>query len=121
MNINYHDESTLMNLLPSAIYATTTTGSAVDVREFYGKCKFILNVSAGGTGTLDVKLTDCATAGGSYADIVGATFTQVTTGASLQSIGVNVDACQGFIKAVATIGTGPTTFSLVGVGSKIQF
>jgi hypothetical protein len=120
MEFNYHDSSTLINLLPTASYSagTTVTGTGIDMSLFVGKVKIILNAAAGGTGTADVKLTECDTVGGSYTDVSGGAFTQVTTGASLQSIGINKSACKQFIKASVTVGTGPQVLSVVGVGAK---
>jgi hypothetical protein len=55
-----------------------------------------LDSAAGGgsSPTLDIKLTECATTGGTYTDLSGATFTQVTVALlqckHLQSIKIQV-------------------------------
>ncbi len=107
-------------LHPTAARTATTNGSAVDVRSQKGIAAIILD-SAAGTGTtptMDVKIQDSANGSTGWADISGATFAQVTTTASQQKIGVDLDASRGYIRAVATIaGTTPSfTFSVTALG-----
>lgn len=90
----------------------TTTGSAVDTKG-YNSAAVILEVGtvSGTTPTLDVKLQECATSGGTYTDVSGAVFTQVTaTGNSqilrIEDLGVTR---KRYLKAVGTIaGTTPS-------------
>jgi len=101
----------------------TVTGSAIDLKDYVGDLKVILSTSAGGGAdhTLDVKLTECDTSGGTYTDVSGAAWTQVTDAAdSTEAITVNVDGLKRYVKAVATIaGTSPTfDMALVAVGMK---
>lgn len=90
----------------------TTTGSAVDTKG-YNSAAVILEVGtvSGTTPTLDVKLQECATSGGTYTDVPGAVFTQViATGSSqilrIEDLGVTR---KRYLKAVGTIaGTTPS-------------
>ena len=112
----------LAALFPTAALTTTTNGSALNVVDFLGRIKVILD-SAAGTGTtptLDVKLQDSPDGSTGWADIAGAVFAQVVAGASLQSIGVTIDQHDRFIRAVATIagGTPSFTFSVNMIGNK---
>ena len=115
----------LLNLIPlhpTAVRTATATGTGIDITDYVGELAVILD-SAAGTGTaptLDVKLQDSDAVGGTYADIAGATFTQVITAAGAQKIAVKVDAINKFIRAVGTIGgTGPSfAFSVKAVGVK---
>jgi hypothetical protein len=103
--------ATAVAVLPTAALTTTTTGSAVDKGAYVGEAAFILASGAGGAGaTMDVKLRHCATSGGSYADITGATFTQVGDAVALEKINVDLRKCNRYIKAVATI-AGSASFS----------
>ena len=107
---------------PTAAKTTTFNGTAVDVQAYDGDLVFILD-SAAGTGTtptLDVKLQSSDTSGGSYADITGAVFTQVTTTASQQAIVVSKDENRRWFRIVGTIsGTTPSfTFSVNAIGVK---
>lgn len=107
---------------PTAARTTTGNGTAVDVQLYDGDLIFILD-SAAGTGTtptLDIKLQSSDTSGGTYTDIAGATFTQVTTSASQQTITVSKDENRRWFRIVYTIsGTTPSfTFSVNAVGVK---
>lgn len=115
------DILTLLNLFPSAARTATANGTGVDLQQYSGDVAVVLD-SAAGTGTtptLDVKLQDSAD-NSTFADITGATFTQVTGTASQQKIVVNKDAARRYVRAVATIGGGTPsfTFSVNALGVK---
>tara|TARA_R100001509_G_C4711651_1_gene163510 strand:+ start:143 stop:526 length:384 start_codon:yes stop_codon:yes gene_type:complete len=104
----------------SASVSATATSSAIDLKDFDGDVLLVLNCAAG-TGsspTLDVKVQDSDETGGTYGDLSGAAFTQVTTSASLQTLEVNKDECKRFIKVVQTVGGSSPVFvygiSLIG-------
>tara|TARA_R100001129_G_C5200641_1_gene213708 strand:- start:159 stop:542 length:384 start_codon:yes stop_codon:yes gene_type:complete len=96
----------------SASVTATATSSAIDLKEFDGDVLLVLNCAAG-TGsspTLDIKVQDSDETGGTYGDLSGATFTQVTTSASVQTLEVNKDECKRFIKLVQTVGGSSPVF-----------
>jgi len=96
------------NSLAAASRTATASGGAVDLVDAEGNCFAILNVGTvtGTSPTLDVKIQECATSGGTYTDITGATFTQIT--ASSKSLIINFKRAQRFVRAFATIaGTTP--------------
>tara|TARA_B100000575_G_scaffold136830_1_gene109094 strand:- start:15304 stop:15687 length:384 start_codon:yes stop_codon:yes gene_type:complete len=104
----------------SASVTATATSGAIDLKEFDGDVLLVLNCAAG-TGsspTLDIKVQDSDETGGTYGDLSGATFTQVTDSASVQTLEVNKDECKRFIKIVQTVGGSSPVFvygiSLVG-------
>ena len=104
----------------SASVTATATSSAIDLKEFDGDVLLVLNCAAG-TGsspTLDIKVQDSDETGGTYGDLSGAAFTQVTDAASLQTLEVNKDECKRFIKVVQTVGGSSPVFvygiSLIG-------
>ncbi len=104
----------------SASVTATATSGAIDLKEFDGDVLLVLNCAAG-TGsspTLDIKIQDSDESGGTYGDLSGATFTQVTDAASVQTLEVNKDECKRFIKVVQTVGGSSPVFvygiSLVG-------
>tara|TARA_B100001989_G_scaffold211172_1_gene160567 strand:+ start:984 stop:1367 length:384 start_codon:yes stop_codon:yes gene_type:complete len=104
----------------SASVTATATSGAIDLKEFDGDVLLVLNCAAG-TGsspTLDIKVQDSDESGGTYGDLSGATFTQVTDAASVQTLEVNKDECKRFIKVVQTVGGSSPVFvygiSLVG-------
>ena len=97
----------LAAITPDA-YTTTPTGSAIDLAPYAGSMHFILaSKAASAADTLDGKLTECDTSGGTYTDVTGGAFTQVTdasTGATLlQTLTIPKSKLKRFVKAVGTI------------------
>jgi len=122
---NILGHATVLGLIEANEVTSTVTGTGKDVTQWEGKALAILNsgpASAGTLPTLNVKLQHCATVGGSYVDITGATFTEVTNAAALvEGITINVSDLNGFIRAVGTIGGTSTPtfdFSVELVGFK---
>ena len=90
----------------------TQTGSDVDTKG-YNSAAVVLEVGtvSGTTPTLDVKVQECATSGGTYTDISGATFTQVTATDNSQILRIEGlgTSRQRYLKVVGTIaGTSPS-------------
>lgn len=107
--------ASVLRLIVAGTYTTTETGTGVDVSALDGMAVAVLDSSLGTdtNPTLNVKLQSCATVGGTYADIPGATFVEVddTAGGSTQVIAFDVSAAKGFVLAVGTIaGTGSPSF-----------
>lgn len=106
-----------VELLPVAAATDTaegTTVTGIDISKYIGPVMFTLH-SALGTGnadnTLNGKIQSSTTVGGSYADVTGATFTEVddTAGGAIESITVDANSMGGFVKFVGTIaGTTPS-------------
>ena len=116
------EKLTVVAGVATAAVTSTATSSAIDVLEYDGDVMLILDSAAGGgsSPTLDIKVTESDASGGRYTDLSGATFTQVTGSASMQTLAINKDECKLFIKIVQTIGgSSPTfTFSINLVGLK---
>jgi hypothetical protein len=116
------DKLQLTAFHPTAARTATGNGTGIDVQTMDGDLFLVLD-SAAGTGTtptLDIKVQSSDTSGGTYADIAGATFTQVTTTASQQAITISKDEAKRYIRVVYTVGgTSPSfTFSVNAVGVK---
>ena len=117
------DALTVTELLATATNTTTATGSAVDIHNFDGRYGIILtsSVGTGTTPTLDVKVQDSDDGSTGWADVSGATFTQITDAAdSTEFITIDTDATKAYIRIVGTIGgTTPSfSFGVVGVGQE---
>ena len=112
---------TLSNI---AANTATVTGAAVAVAGFTGNLVVIQNVGvvSGTTPTLDGKIQDSVDGSAGWADVAGATFTQVTASNNVQAIAVNADATRGFIRYVGTIaGTTPSfTSGATALGIKVS-
>ena len=97
-------------LARAAAPTATATSAAVDVSDYTGNAKLVLDAAQPAAGqTLDVKLTHSDTSGGTYTD-TGFAFTQVTNGggASYQVQDISVDGLKKFVKVVSTIAGGST-------------
>ena len=101
----------------SAANTAAAWSAAIDMLGYEGVVEFIVQTGAI-TGTLDLKLQDCDTSGGSYADVTGATAAQVTAANKLSSIKVDVRNVRRFIKLVGTVVTGPVLISAIVCGAK---
>jgi len=103
---------TLKELEAADSFTSTNNGTGVDCSGLDGQVVVVLSATnvSGTSPTLDVKLQTSATVGGTYADISGATFTQVTDAAdSTEKIVLDVGSvATDFIRAVGTLaGTSP--------------
>lgn len=103
--------TSLLAPVSAANTAAATTGTGVDLIDY--NAPLIITQHKGiGTGTLDGKIQDCDTVGGTYADVAGAVFTQSTTTADVKMLALNPKSCRRYVKYVGTIVTGP---QIVGV------
>lgn len=98
--------------------AGATNGTGVDISAYEGTVLVTLNgiIESGTTPTLDVKLQESDTSGGTYVDIAGAAFTQQTAVASAfaAQLALPIDGRKQFIRAVATNGgTSPVVAACV--------
>lgn len=107
---NLGDKLNGLNLVPVASVSATAVSSAIDLQAYEGEILLAVDVGAvsGTTPTLDFKLTECATSGGSYTDVAGGGGTQVTTVSGFQTISLNSDNLMQFVKLSYTLaGTTP--------------
>lgn len=104
--------------LKSLLRTATATSDAIDLTGFTEATAIfaVLNsgkASVGTTPTLNVKVQTCATVDGSYVDVTGYAFPQITDAADFcGELPIVPAACSRFIKIVATIGgTDTPTFT----------
>ena len=118
--IDVHGELLASNLI-AGTYTADANGAGADLQGYQGVLKIVLDSGAGGgtTPTLDVKIQDSAD-NDNFTDVVDKAFAQVTTTASLQSLGIDTRAVRRYIRAVLTItGTSPTFgLAVVAAGQK---
>ena len=104
---NLGDELQLVNLDPIAAVTADGLSSAVDMVDYEGEVALIVDVSApvaGTNPTMNVKLQNADTSGGSYTDVSGGAFTEVTDTASAQKISLHRGALKRFVKLSLDIG-----------------
>ncbi len=116
---NAHDPFVTEILHPVAARTATGNGPGIDVRDYIGKGKVMLDCVAGTgtTPTLDIVIQHSED-GVTFVAVPGAAFAQVTTVARQQQIGLDLDAVRRFVRiAFAISGTSPSfTFSVQLVG-----
>lgn len=110
---NLKDDAAGNSIRPQTA-TSTVTGQAVDLVDTDGPCFAAIQVGtvSGTSPTLDVKVQESDTSGGTYADIAGATFTQVT--ASNKSQVINFKRSKRFCKLIGTIAGTTPSFALAG-------
>jgi len=116
----------MLALKIQTILAQTATfnGTAIDVVDYEGLLALTLSIGAvtGTTPTLDLKVQSSATSGGTFVDVPGAVWAQKAAAAAdtVDKITIDLDACQRWIRIVATIaGTSPSfTMSVNAHGVK---
>ena len=116
------DKLTVVAGKATGAVTSTATSSAIDFLEYDGYVLLVLDCAAwtGTSPTLDVKITNSDASGGTYTDLSGAAFTQVVDAASMQTLVINKDSAERYIKIVQTItGSSPSfTFSINLIGVK---
>ena len=115
--IDVHGEL-LASSLAAGTYTVSGESAGIDLQGYRGVLKIVLD-SGAGVGTLDVKIQD-STDNDNFTDVVDKAFAQVTTTASLQSLGIDTRAVRRYIRAVIAItGTSPTFgLAVIAVGQK---
>jgi hypothetical protein len=110
---NLGSKTYIQSLLAPAARTSSANGTGFDLQgsnDAEGEAIIILDTAAGtGTSpTLNVKLQDSAD-NSAWADVTGATFSEVTGTASCAKITVNTNDVRRYVRAVATIaGTTPS-------------
>ena len=119
--IDIKGTSTFTQAAVSAARTATVTGTGFDVSAYNGNITFVqaIGTVSGTTPTLDGKIQDSAD-DSSYADVSGATFTQVTASTNVQSLNVDTRSVRKYLRYVGTIaGTTPVFNSFVmAIGEK---
>lgn len=113
-----HGETSVVRMVdPAAVTATGVLGQYIDLQGYQDKVKIITEIGAvtGTTPTLDIKVQDCDTSGGTYTDVSPAiAFPQKVTasGNTVDAIGVDTRAVRRFIRLYATAGGTTPSFTL---------
>ena len=96
-------------IAPAAAPTTTATGTGVDVSDFTGNGRFVLDAAAAPSGqTLTVTLEHSDTLGSGYTS-TGVAFTAVTSaGRAYETISMSLDGFKKFVRPVSTIAGGST-------------
>src|SRR5438132_168501 len=99
---------------------TTTPMTDIDMSK-YRRLMIVLQVGAIGTGTVDPKLRESKTSGGTYQDVTGGGITQVTASNKVVTIEIRagmLDAGYQFVQLSLTIGTAAVLVGGVALGGE---
>ena len=102
--------------------AATVTSGGVDMSKFE-RVMFVVMVGAVTTGTVDAKLQESATSGGTYTDISGASITQITTSnkiATLEIKATQLSAGKQFVRLSLTVGTAATLIAVLPLAGEAR-
>lgn len=106
----------IFDMIPGGSYAAgTTTATGVDVSAFTELLVVLSSKLNQATGTLDVKCRHCDTVGGTYADISGAVFTQLTTAndTAVYTGRINLDPVKAFVNVVGVVATAACEYGVI--------
>lgn len=111
--------------IANASLVANTNGTGVDLQQCIGDVLFLIScglATAGTTPTMDFKVQDSAD-NTTFADVTGATFTQVTgaAGNGLQTKVIKKDKLKRYVRLVGTIGgTSSPAFPAAGLVLALQ-
>ena len=115
-----HDSNIAQSVQCLSHAVSTVTGTAVDLTGFDEAIILFQAGTAGTSATVDVKVTESATTGGTYTDVPSAAFPTVTTGNDevlrVGRIALG-PARKPFLKGVVTVGTAASIAGVTIIGS----
>jgi hypothetical protein len=114
--------SVLGKLDPQSLAAGTDNSiTNIDMSKFR-RIMFIVEVgSVGAAGTVDFKLQESKTSGGTYQDVTGTAITQVTTTGKIVTVEIRaeqLDAGYQFVRHNLVIGTNAVQVAVVALGGE---
>lgn len=86
------------NIRPAATLSTNNDTTGVDLTAIDGDALFILSAGTSSTGTIDAKIQHSLTLNGTYNDVTGGGFTQLTATAGVQKVSIPRDELRGFFR-----------------------
>ena len=118
MSTKLHDfanQADLKNGASPQTATSTVTGTGVDMINADSRCFAIQHVGtvSGSSPTLDGKIQESDSSGSGFADISGATFTQVTASTNLQCI--TFERTKRYLRYVGTIAGSSPSFALAAL------
>lgn len=104
---------------PASIAASTVLSASIDMAKYRRLLVIVQCGVLGASATVDVKLTQAATSGGSYTDISGKAITQLVKASNDNSV-VKIDLAaeeltqgQRFVKVSITVGTAASILGVI--------
>ena len=107
---------------PDAYAASTVLTDAIDMSKFRRVMFIVMAGTLGASATLDFKVTECATSGGTYSDLSGKSITQLTQAGSDDDKQVIVEVAaeemgsgKRYLKGSLTIGTATSDAGVIAL------
>lgn len=88
----------VFNIRTPATLSSNSDTTGVDLSGIDGDALFILNAGTSSTGTINAKLQHSLTVSGTYDDVTGGAFAQLTATASTQKLAVPRDELRPFLR-----------------------
>lgn len=86
------------NIRPAATLSTNSDTTGVDLTAIDGDALFILSAGISSAGTIDAKIQHSLTLNGTYNDVTGGGFAQLTATAGVQKVSIPRDELRGFFR-----------------------
>ena len=88
----------VFNIRTPATLSTNNDSTGVDLTAIDGDALFILNAGTSSTGTINAKIQHALTLNGTYDDVSGGGFAQLTAAASVQKVSIPREELRGFFR-----------------------
>jgi len=88
----------VFNIRTPATLSSNSDTTGVDLSAIDGDALFILNAGTSSAGTINAKIQHCATVGGTYDDVTGGGFAQLTATAGTQRISIPREELRQFFR-----------------------
>ena len=120
--IDTYGHTTAARLLSAGTYSTSPAiGTGVDIRDYVGQVAVTVDAGAamaGGAATFDLRLESSGTLNGVYSGVTSSgTYTQITGAGGIQTLPIDTQKHQRYLRAFATIGGSgrfPVSVTLTG-------
>ena len=88
----------VFNIRTPATLSTNNDTTGVDLTAIDGDALFILNAGTSSAGTIDAKIQHSLTLNGTYNDVTGGAFAQLTATAGVQKVAIPREELRGFFR-----------------------
>jgi len=113
---------------PDAYTAATVTGDEIDMRYFRRVIFIVMAGTLGSSATIDFKVTECASSGGSFTDLSGKAITQLTDAgtdddkqAIVEVAAEEMGAGMRYLKGSLTVGTATSDVGVIALADCARY
>ena len=88
----------IFHIRPAATLSANSDTTGVDLSAIDGDALFVLSAGTSSAGTIDAKIQHSATLGGTYDDVTGGGFAQLTATAGVQKVSIPREELRQFFR-----------------------